>query len=183
MSLKKHQITERNSSLNEFQRYNELTERSCDAIVLSYSPEFVLARDSGEAFYIPSKSLVGESFGHALREILGKTENVPDLSDSVCWTTIANLDRLEKRILQGVGEVLVGDPRYETLFQSYLSGSWGIFDHIWRYGQGDFYRFRGEKREQALEKFQRFWTPTEKTRWTEIQRLMNEYSQREAETR
>jgi len=46
------------------------TYRTCDALVLAYSPENVLGKISGRDFYIPSSEKIGAGFDYSLRQIL-----------------------------------------------------------------------------------------------------------------
>ena len=158
--------------------FHERTERSCDVLVLAYNPEKIIGRDFGRNFYIPGCSRVEEAFGFSLRKILGQKEGCSHWADCVKWGSIANLDKLEKRIYEGTSEVIIGDSDYQTIFESYLSSTWGKFDSTWIYGKGSLYRFREGKREIALKKFEDYWSEKEKTRWKQIQKFMREYSLR-----
>ncbi len=162
----------------EYQRYQELNDRSCDALVLSYSPYRRLVSDCDRSFYIPSQGNVEESFGESLRKLLGETKGSSHWADSVRWNNIEGLDKLERRILEGTRKILIGPADYRTPFENYLSELWGKFEHAWIYGRGDFYRFRKGRRAEALEKFKNYWTPKEKVRWEQIHTFMGEHTQK-----
>jgi hypothetical protein len=162
--------------MREIDKYFELNDRSCDALVLGYSPYNILGKDFGNNFYIPSCSDVEEAFGYSLRQILGKKSGACHWADSAKWGTIANLDKLEDRIHGGVFEVVSGDSDYQTIFEDYLSSTWGKFDSTWIYGKGSLYRFREGKREVALKKFEDYWNEKEKSRWKQIYEFMKKYT-------
>jgi hypothetical protein len=158
-------------------KYFEITNRACDALVLGYNSRDILGKDFEKNFYIPCCSEIESSFGFALRKILGVKKGYIHLADCVRWDTIADLDKLEKRIYEGANEVIIGDPEYETIFSSYLHGlNSRNFESTWIYLRGDLYRFRKEKREEALEKFENFWTEKEKKRWKEVHNFMRSYT-------
>lgn len=164
---------------SSFKSYYELCNRSCDALVLAYSPTEVLAKDCERNFYIPSQNDVEEAFGFSLRKIFGEINGTNHWADSVKWGSVANLNKLEKRIKQGVGEIICGDKDYQTTFEGYLSSMWGNFNSTWVYLKGSLYGFREGKREIALEKFDKYWNKKEKSRWNEIHNFMREYTAEE----
>jgi hypothetical protein len=166
---------------NRMKKYFELNDRSCDALVLAYNLENRL--EKGLSFYIPRSSEVEEAFGVALRKIFGTKEGSCHWADSVNWALVRELNSLDKRIHNGVFEVVSGDSDYQTIFEGYLSSSGGKFDSTWIYLKGDLYRFKEGKRKEALLKFENFWDEREKSRWKEIHKLMREYTQRQYEVK
>lgn len=165
----------------QYSKYVELTSRSCDALVLAYSPKEVLAKNCGRNFYIPSHENVEEAFGFSLRKILGEKDGINHWADSAKWGSVANLNRLEKRIKSGVGEVICGDSEYQTIFEGYLSSSCGNFESTWIYLKGSLYGFAEEKREIAENKFEEYWNLKEKEKWGEIHKIMREYTKQSFE--
>jgi hypothetical protein len=164
-------------AIDKFKEKCNYWDRACDALVLAYNPENVLARSSGRNFYIPSGNRVEEAFGEALRKIFGVKQGSSHWADAVKWATVADLKKLESRILEGTQEAICGDSDYQTIFDGYLSASGGRFNHTWICMRGDFYRFEDRKREEARDKFDSFWTPEEKSRWQKIHRFMGEHTQ------
>jgi hypothetical protein len=158
----------------------ELEERSCDALILAYDPCEVLTKAYDEIFYIPSKRVVEESFGFALRNIFGSEQGASHWADFIKWGGIKNLNKLEKRIHDGVGEATGGDHEYLNYFDTYLSMNFNpSIQYTWVYMKGDFYRFSKGKREEALDKFEKFWNEKEKSRWNEIHEFMRAYTKKE----
>lgn len=149
--------------------------RTCDALVLAYSPSQILAKGYGRNFYIPSQVNIEEAFGDSLRKIFGKKECGSHWADAVEWGTIANLEKLEKRILQGTKLVINGDPDYQTWFGQYFSLS-NKLDHLWVSGLGDLYRFQEGERKKAIQEFESYWTNEEKSRWKQIQGFMRKHT-------
>lgn len=160
----------------EYSKYVELTNRSCDALVLAYSPEESLTKNCGRNFYIPECSKIEESFGFSLRKIFGEINGTNHWTDSVKWGNVANLNKLEKRIVTGTEEIICGDPDYQTIFEGYFSSSNINLENTWIYGRGSFYGFAEGKRETALGKFEEYWNKKEKSRWDEIHKIMREYT-------
>lgn len=166
---------------DERKRYGEFLDRACDALVLGYSPSNVLESDvSRGGFYIPSSCDVEEALGYSLRKIFGQKEGGCHWADSVKWGTIANLGRLEKRILKGTRDVIWGGDQ-QTRFEIYLSAFSEIFDHIWIFRKGDLYKFYNGKKEEAIQKFKDYWDKQERSRWKEIHKFMREYTKKDFE--
>ena len=163
----------------ELEKKWELEGRICDALVLAYSPSEIIAKEDGRNFYIPSKCRIEEAFGNSLRKIFGKKDGGSHWADSVEWNTIANLEKLEKRILKGTKEIICGNSDYQNVFDLYLSSLSSNFEHVWVYWLGDLYQFNYGKREEALEKFQNYWTQKEKGRWNQIHKFMREDTKRQ----
>jgi len=160
----------------------ELYDRSCDALVLAYSPQIVLGRDKENTFYIPSSKEVGRAFGYSLRKILGKKEGGSHWTDSVYWGAIANLDKLEPRILEGTEKVLRGSKNTNSYFEGYYSsGILRNFGNLFIFGKGDLYRFLHGKRKPTLENFRAYWNEKEKGRWKDIHKFMREFTKKEFE--
>ena len=155
----------------------ELSDRSCDALVLAFSPNQVIGRDYEKGFYIPSSSDVERAYGHSLRKILGRKDGGNHWSDAVLWGNINNINKLEKRIHNGTSQVICGDHQYQTIFEGYLSSMSMNFGHMFMYGKGDIYRFLEGQREKTSQKFKAFWTKEEKKRWDKIHKFMREYTQ------
>lgn len=162
----------------ELKKQTEHLDRSCDALVLAYDPTQVLKADFSRKFYIPGCSHVEKAFGYALREIFGTQNGTSHWTDSVKWPTVANIDKLEKRILEGTREAICGDSDYQRRFNIYLFDLSGLFEHTWTSMMGEFYRFRDGRRKQALSQFGDYWNEQEKRRWGEIHKLMREYTQK-----
>lgn len=159
----------------EWKKHSYEMDRSCDALVLAYSPEQVLGRDFGRDLYIPSGGDVEEAFGEALRKFFGEKEGSYHWADSVRWNTIANQNKIEERIREGIWEVVSGDSDYQTIFNGYLSSS-GIFNHAWFSGIDDLYCFKKDKRELALGEFEIYWNVCEKEQWAQIHEFMRDYT-------
>jgi hypothetical protein len=160
-----------------FEKLCELEDRSCDALVLAYNPSEALGSAYDGPFYIPSCSEVEEAFGYSLRKIFGPKQGCTHWADSIKWDLVAGLNKLEKRIREGVGEATGGDRNYMTFFQMYLSMNFNPrFQSPWIYMTGDLYRFSKGKREETLEKFENFWNEKEKSRWIVIHDFMREYT-------
>jgi hypothetical protein len=151
-----------------------VTLRNCDALVLGYDPKEVL---TAETFYIPDRNNVEEAFGYSLRKVLGEKKGI--YWEYIGWIAVKHLDKLEKRILEGIEEVTGGDREYMTTFSHYLSSMSGRFENHFTYGKGTFYRFLGKQREQALKDFEDYWTKREKSRWQEIHKFMREHTQKQ----
>jgi len=153
--------------------------RSCDALVLGYSPKQALGRDFGHVFYIPCSSDCEEAFGEALRKIFGARQGGSHWADHVRWSQVEHLEKLEKRILEGAQESIIGDPDYQTGFDMHFSSLNGRFESTWEYGKGTLYRFSDGRRDDALRKFEEFWNDAEKNRWKEIHGFMREHTQKQ----
>lgn len=152
-------------------------DRACDALVLAYDPSKALTVYCGRNLYIPSGHDVEEAFGVSLRKIFGRQDGEGcHWADAVKWPTIANRNKIEKRIHEDVWKVVSGDPDYQTIFDGYLSMSTGRFEHDWVYMKGDMWAFAPGKREEALNKFNRYWRSKEKEQWTQIHKFMREYT-------
>lgn len=164
-----------------WEKHSELLDRTCEALVLAYQPNQVLARDYDRKFYIPSHASIEEAFGYSLRSVFGTKEGGSHWADGVRWNTIDNLDDLEERIKTGSMNVLGGHPDEQTRFESYLSGYSPYFEHEWIYLKGDFYRFRQGKRKEALQNFSEYWSEEEGKRWKQLHKFMREYTQKEFE--
>lgn len=149
----------------------ERTDRACDALVLGYNPKKLIAED----YYIPGQFSVEEAFGFALGKIFGIQEQFRSWGP---WRVIPQDIPLEKRILDLTGEVITGDPDYQTRFGMYLNNDFR-FEPTWIYLKGDLYRFNPGKREVALEEFERYWNKQEKERWEQIHQFMREHTQKE----
>jgi hypothetical protein len=163
----------------EWEKHCELVDRSCDALVLAYSPNQILGRDFGKNFYIPSCHNVEEAFGYSLRKTFGRKEAECHWADAVKLSMVANLDKLEKRILNGVKEVFSGHPEEQNYFGMYFSGLSGRFEQTWIFLKGDLYKFREGKREEAIQKFQMFWNEEERNRWKQLHEFMRKYTLKE----
>jgi len=155
--------------------FEERTDRVCDALVLGYNPNNSLGRDYRGDFYIPGQFSVEEAFGFALGEIFGIQERFRNWGS---WRVVPNDINLEKRILNGVSEVITGDPDYQTIFGMYINSDFR-FDNTWIYLKGTLHKFREGKREAALTEFETYWNKQEKARWEQIHKFMREYSKRE----
>jgi hypothetical protein len=151
---------------------------NCGALVLAYSIEQPLVRSCGQEFYIPSQCEVQTAFGYSLKKIFGEIKEFSYFDDEINWHAIKDLGKLERRIKEGIGGITNGDRDYQNIFEMYLSGIWGTFEHIWVYGKGDFYRFKDRKREEIDRKFDKYWTKLEKAQWTQIHEFMREYAQK-----
>lgn len=156
----------------ELEKRFEIKNRNCEALVLAYQPNQTIAHDRGRGFYIPSRSDVEGAFGYALRNIFGEMRAGSHWADSVRWNTIKDLDKLEKRILEGSQSVICGQYDIQTFFDSYLSSMSGRLEHTWIYMAGDFYRYLPGEREKAKKNFENYWTEEEKKRWKQIHKLM-----------
>jgi len=150
-------------------------QRTCEALVLAYSPDQPLDRGFG-GYYIPSCYDIEEAFGYALRKIYGEQEGGFHWADRVRWVTVANLEQLDSRILEGVRKVICGNPDHQTVFEGSFSFLHGKFEHHWVFMKGDLYRFREGSRERALEDFRTFWTEVEQRTWERIHVFMREYT-------
>lgn len=154
-----------------------LLDRACDALALAYNPNKPIASD----YYIPSYRDVEEAFGFALRRIYGEKSGSSHWADSVRWSTVRNLDQLDKRIYHGVWKAVAGDWETMTLLQHYFSPLHGVLESLWVFLKGNLHRFKEGAREKAMEEFQRFWTDAEKTTWRKIHRFMRQYTKQEFE--
>ena len=157
----------------------ELIERSCDSLVLAYSPDHVLGSNYRSYFYIPSSENIQRAVGYSLRKILGGREAGGGWRDLVEWLTIANLEKLEPRILKGMKGAIDRYPDCKPPFEEYLSSL--NFENHWVYLKGDMYKFKDGKREEALQKFNDYWNEKEKSRWEQIHNFMREYTQKKFE--
>ncbi len=129
----------------------ELTRRSYDALVLTYSPKKVISRDSENVFYIPSTERIKESFEHSIKSI----------------------DKLEKRIEEGTRGVSKNERDRMSSFDRYFLPDLSInLAHTWVRGMGDLYRFKKGERKKALQNFDDYWNNKEKEQWEQIQELM-----------
>lgn len=160
----------------EADTYIDLTDRSCEALVLACQPKEILIRSGGKDFYIPSQSRIEEAFGASLRKMLGIKRGCPHWADSVGWDTIRNLDTLPKRLREGTFESTRSEGEYQNPLESFMSATWGQFGQEWRYLKGDFFRFREGKREEAKEKFEQYWTDKEKEIWQQIHEGMRDHT-------
>lgn len=165
----------------KWEEHCEFMDRSCDALVLAYSPNHALGHDFEKGFYIPYSYDVKEAFGYSLRKIFGQKVGACHWADAVKWPTIANLERLEKRVLDGAKEVICGSPGSLTTFDLYLSHLAGRFEHIWIYRKGNLHRFREGRRKEAIQKFRDYWNEQETARWGEIHKLMREHTKKDFE--
>ena len=164
-------------STKEIKGY-KLIDRSCDSLVLAYSPDQVLGHNyRDDFFYIPSSSSIERAVGYSLRKIFGGREAGGGWRDLVEWLTIANLERLEHRILEGMKKAIERYPDCKPPLEEYLS-SLNFEDH-WIYIKGNMYRFKDGKREEALQKFNDYWNEQERLRWEQIHNFMRECTQRD----
>ena len=161
----------------ENKQHYEFMDRTCDALVLAYSPANVLGMAHGDGFYIPPGERVGEALEHALIKILGQKNGSFHWDEAVKWETIANLKKLEKRISEGTHEVFSGG--CDIPLNRYLSLVSGVFEHFWICMTGDMYRFVRDEREKAEQKFTAYWTEEERMRWKQIHKFMRECTKRE----
>jgi len=163
----------------DFSKYCELVDRSCDALVLAYHTNPSIRTFSGRDFYIPSAHIVEESYGHALRSILGSTDQGNHWADAVKWNSIAHRELLEQRIREGTWNAIKSDWETQSAFAGYLNGMSNTFDGEWQYEIGDLFRFKEAKREKAQQEFETFWSPVEKARWNRIHEFMRDYARKE----
>ena len=93
-------------------------------------------------------------------------------------------ENLDSKTVEGFGDEWsrfdqtgMTDEDIKRLFEGYFSGfASSNFESTWIFLKGDLYRFREGRREQAIEKFETFWTTREKSRWSEIHNFMREYT-------
>ena len=158
--------------------YFELTDRTCDALVLAYLPDQFLGRD----FYIPSHRHIKAALGSSLRKIFGQRRGIDLLEkDVIDFAGILDLEKLEPMILDGM-EKTVKWPN--TILEDHLSLFTGMyFETTFISYKGDLYKFREGQREKALQKFNDYWNEPEKGKWEQIYNFMREFTKKEFEGR
>jgi hypothetical protein len=129
-----------------------LVRRSCEALVLAYSPEIVLWRDeSKKKFYIPERDVIRKSFNSSLIDVFGE-----------------ELEELEASIFYGTKDCF-------SMLKDYLSSS--IFEQIGPLENFSVYRFNDEKeRGEVFSNFVGYWNSEQADQWFQIWEAMNKYT-------
>lgn len=127
-------------SLSEYNKHvqdeRNLQDICCKSLVLAYSEDQPVIKCGNSPYFIPNCFRVEEDFGCALRDIFGRKDGECSWNDRVKWSTVKNLEKLNKRILRGTQKIILSECDYASNFELFLSTSRRNFQVEWRYGVG-----------------------------------------------
>ena len=167
---KKMRDRDRQEEEVDYDQLMELETKACDALALQFSEPIIFD------YPLPSPYHIQAATGAALRELCGFEGDERSLiyENKIGWTSLANIEKLERRVLKGIRRIFSGRRDKRNSLDIHMQNIYR-FGSEWFPGYGTLYRYRPGERKKAQEENEGYWREDEQKNFGDLGEIMREY--------